>query len=185
MSDVLLLVEMSIVNKPEISKLLVWLYVGIAIFIPVLGVIVIYFPSLQTPATREIAAVVLIVAFGFVESVMLWIVASIYRTKYILTGSELVLKAPRLIGGNKRIPLKTIESIERTLIPFGFRLFGASFYGGYYYFPSVGKAFMVITNFRDGVLIKAKHGNYVITPRNPEGFIETIENIKSQVMTKN
>ena len=93
------------------------------------------------------------------------ILASIYRTKYILTDNELILKASKLIGGSKRIPLETIESVERTLIPFGFRLFGASFYGGYYYLPSVGKAFMVITNFKDGVLIKTKHGNYVITPK--------------------
>jgi len=115
---------------------------------------------------------------------MLLILASIYRTKYILTDNELILKASKLIGGSKRIPLETIESVERTLIPFGFRLFGASFYGGYYYLPSVGKAFMVITNFKDGVLIKTKHGNYVITPRNPENLMETIENIKTQLMGK-
>jgi len=38
---------------------------------------------------------------------------------------------------------------------------------------------MVITNFRDGVLIKAQHGNYVITPRKPENFIENIKKMKS------
>jgi len=184
MPDCLLLVEISIINKPEISKLLALLYAWIAIFIPAIGIIAIYFPSLQTPATREVATAVLIVVFGFVEGVILLMLASIYRTKYILTDNELILKASKLIGRSKRIPLKTIESVERTLIPFGFRLFGASFYGGYYYFPSVGKAFMVITNFRDGVLIKAKHGNYVITPRNPENFMETIGNMKSQLMAK-
>jgi len=115
---------------------------------------------------------------------MLLILASIYSTKYILTDNELVLKASKLIGGSKRVPLITIDSVERTLIPFGFRLFGASFYGGYYYFPGIGKAFMFITNFRDGVLIKAKYGNYVITPRNPENFMENIKNMKSQLMAK-
>lgn len=74
--------------------------------------------------------------------------------------------------------MKEINSVEKTLIPFGFRLFGASFYGGYYYFPNVGKAFMVITNFKDGVLIKAEHQNYVITPKHPENFIENIEKMK-------
>ena len=145
--------------------MLVSFYAGIVVVIPVIGIIAIYFPSLQTPATRQVATVVLIAVFGFVESVMFLILASIYRTKYILTDNELILKASKLIGGSKRIPLETIESVERTLIPFGFRLFGASFYGGYYYLPSVGKAFMVITNFKDGVLIKTKHGNYVITPK--------------------
>jgi hypothetical protein len=124
-------------------------------------------------------AVVLIVVLGFVEGVMVWLAVSIHRTVYILTDNELILKAPRLIGGNKRIPLETIESIQRTLIPFGVRLFGASFYGGYYYFPNVGKAFMVITNFKDGVLIKAQYGNYVTTPRKPEDFIESIKKMKT------
>jgi len=38
----------------------------------------------------------------------------------------------------------------------------------------VGRTFVVITNFRDGVLIKAEHTNCLITPRNPENFINTI-----------
>jgi len=63
---------------------------------------------------------------------------------------------------------------KKTLIPFGLRLFGASFHGGYYHVPGLGRAFMVITNFEDGVLIKTKHGNYIITPQNPEDFAKTI-----------
>jgi membrane protein YdbS with pleckstrin-like domain len=176
---------MDTVNKPEISRSLAWLYAAIATLIPALGVIVAYFPSLRTPSTTGMTViVVLVVVIGFVEIIMLWILASIYRTRYILTEDELILKAPRLIGGRKRIPLETINSVERTLIPFGFRLFGASFYGGYYYLPSVGKAFMVITNFKDGVLVKAKHGNYVITPSNPERFIETIEKMTSERLAR-
>jgi hypothetical protein len=106
---------------------------------------------------------------------MLWAVASIYRTRYVLTDNELVLETSNLIGGSKRIPLETIKSLQRTLVPFGFRLLGASFHGGYYYIPSLGQAFMVITNFRDGVLIKARNGNYVITPSNPDNFIASIK----------
>jgi hypothetical protein len=34
---------------------------------------------------------------------------------------------------------------------------------------------MVITNFRDGVLIRAERTNYLITPKNPENFIETFQ----------
>jgi hypothetical protein len=152
---------------------------------PALGAILTYFLSLQKSSTTGIMAiVVLIVTFGFVEAVMLWILISIYRTQYILSEDDLVLKATKLIGGSKRIPLTTIKSVERTLIPFGFRLFGASGYGGYYYFPSVGKAFVVITNFKDGVLVKAEHGNYVITPSSPEGFIETIEKMKPREPVK-
>ena len=183
-----MLVAMSIVNKPEISKWLAGFYGGTAVFVLVVVGIALYFPSVQTSTTRGPAPleliVVLIVVLGFVEGIMMWLAASIYRTRYILTDNELILKAPKLIGGSKKIPLETIASIQRTLIPFGFRLFGASFYGGYYYFPNVGKAFMVITNFRDGVLIKAEHGNYVMTPRDPNNFIESIEKMKAQATMK-
>lgn len=175
---------MSIVNKPKVSKPLARFYGTVAAFILVLGVLLASLPELRTHSEQAIdATIVLAAVFGFVELVMLWILASIYGTRYILTENELILKASRLIGGKKRIPLKTIKSMNRTLIPFGFRIFGASFYGGYYYFPSVGRAFMVITNFRDGILIKAEHENYVFTPRDPESFIEAIEKMKSRGLT--
>jgi len=61
---------------------------------------------------------------------------------------------------------------------------GASFHGGHYYLPSLGRAFMVITNYRDGVLMKAENGNYVITPSNPENFIADIEKDKLGAKTK-
>lgn len=174
---------MEVVNKPEISSWLTAFYVGAAVFVAVVVGVAFYF-SYQESAVTAAGAVVLVVVLGFVEGVMIWLAVSIHRTKYILADNELVLKAPRLIGGSKRISLETIESIHRTLIPFGVRLFGASFYGGYYYFPNVGRAFMVITNFRDGVLIKAQHGNYVITPRKPEDFIESIKKMKTKVAAK-
>jgi hypothetical protein len=178
-----LLVAMNIVNKPEISKWLAGFYGGTAVFVAVVVGVAFYF-SVQASAISAAGAVVLIFVLGFVEGVMIWLAVSVNRTTYILTDNELILKAPRLIGGNKSIPLETIESVHRTLIPFGVRLFGASFYGGYYYFPNVGKAFMVITNFKDGVLIKAQHGNYVITPRKPEDLIENIKKMKTKAVTK-
>jgi len=119
--------------------------------------------------------VVLAVVVVLVEGIMLWLLASFFKTRYVLTSRELVLEAPKLTGGSKRIPFETIASVERTLIPVGFRLFGASFYGGHYYIPRLGRAFMVITNFRDGVLIRAKGGHYIITPSNPDDFIESIK----------
>jgi len=103
------------------------------------------------------------------------ILASIYRTSYVVTDDELVINTTRLIGGRKTIPLKKISSVEKTFIPFGTRLFGASFYGGYYHVPSLGRAFLVMTNFQDGLLIKTEQGNYIITPSDPLGFKEIIE----------
>jgi hypothetical protein len=168
---------MNVINKPEISNWLTGFYLGTAIFALLVLGIALYFSSIPTPTTKGLAPLELIAfifVVGLIETIMIWLAVSIYRTRYILIDNELILKAPRLIGGSKRIPLDTIASIQRSLIPFGLRLFGASFYGGHYYFPGVGKAFMVIANFRDGVFIKAKHGNYVITPRNPDDFIEDI-----------
>lgn len=167
---------MNIANRPEVSGLLACLYSGVAVLIAAIAGIIVYlrFPTLQT---GEILGLVVLAT---VEAIMISILTSIYRTKYILDDRELVLRASWFIGGSKNIPLKAIKSVERTLIPFGVRLFGASFYGGYYYLPSVGRTFMIITNFRDGVLIRAEHQNYVITPKNPENFIETIQKMQTQ-----
>ena len=165
---------MSIVNKPDVSGPLIWFYGAIVAFIVALGVFIGYL-YLQTLHVEVLVGLVVIVG---VEVVIVSLLASLWGTKYVVSEQELIVGASVLVGGTKRIPLKTIESIERTLIPFGFRLFGASFYGGYYYFPSVGRAFMVMTNFKDGVLIKTKQGNYIITPKNPENFMQALEKMR-------
>ena len=174
---------MSIINKPEVSKSIAGFYAGTVVFVSVVFGVVFYFIFTEEPPSSLVGIVVLVCVVILVEGIMLWLLASLYRTKYILTETELVLQAPRLIGGTKRIPLETITSMERTLIPFGFRLFGASFYGGHYYIPGIGRAYMVTTNFDDGVLIKAANGTYVITPSNPDNFITNIE--KNKLKAKN
>jgi len=99
---------------------------------------------------------------------------SLFNTRYILTDEELTIETTKLIGGCKRVRLDTITSIEKTLLPLGFKLFGASFHGGYYTIPAIGRAFLAITNFEDGLLLKTNKGNYIITPRDPEHFREDI-----------
>ena len=163
---------MNIANEPEVSKAVAWLYGGIVVFIAALMVFFAFAGFFTPMGVTGIAASVLL---AFVEAVMLLLLRSLYLTRYVLTDEELVIKTTRLIGGGKRISLKTIESLEDTLIPFGVRLFGASFHGGYYQIPGLGRAFLAITNFHDGLLIKTKNGNYVITPKDPIGFKETIE----------
>ena len=162
---------MNIVNKPVVSGPLAWFYVATTALLAALALFFVYL-YLQAPVVGGFVGLVVIV---FVEMIVVSIVVSLYRTRYILTQSELILRASIFIGGTKRVSLDTIESAERTLIPFGIRLFGVSGYGGYYYFPNIGRAFVVIINFRDGVLIKAKQGIYLITPRNPDDFIESIK----------
>ncbi|MEM2351700.1 MAG: PH domain-containing protein, partial [Thermoproteota archaeon] len=116
-----------------------------------------------------------------IETVIILLAFSIYKTKYIVTDNELIIEAARLIGGSKHIRLRDIICVEKTLIPFSIRLFGASFYGGYHYVPGLGKTFIVMTNFKDGVLIRTVHENYIITPRDPEEFIEVVNARRSQV----
>lgn len=109
-----------------------------------------------------------------VDLLMIYLLVSIYRTRYVLSEEGLLIRAPIIVGGSKKVKFDEIVSVGRTLIPFGFRLFGASFYGGYYHIPSLGRTFMLITNFSDGVLIRSKNLNYIITPREPEKFMEEL-----------
>lgn len=161
-----------LVNKPKVSKSVAGLYTGIVIFIGALIAFFAYAGFFTPMGVLGIASVIVLMA---VEAIMLVILASLYGTRYILTDEKLLIKASKFIGGGKEISLKAVKSVERTLIPFGFRLFGASFYGGHYYIPGLGRAFITMTNFDDGVLITSNHGNYIITPSDPENFIETIK----------
>jgi hypothetical protein len=162
---------MSVVNRPEVSGPLAAFYLAMTALLAGLALFFVYL-YLQAPVLGGLVGLVVIVV---VETIIISIAVSLYTTRYVLTQSELILRASIFIGGTKKIPLNTIISAERTLIPFGIRLFGASGYGGYYYFPNIGRAFVVITNFMDGVLIKAKQGVYIITPRNPDEFIKSIQ----------
>jgi hypothetical protein len=162
---------MSAVNKPEVSGPLAWFYIATAVLLAALGALITYL-YVQTQKVGAIVGLAVVVA---VEIIIISIVVSMYRTEYTLTQRELIMRASVFIGGTKRVSLEMIKSAERTLIPFGIRLFGATGYGGYYYFPNIGKTFVVITNFRDGVLIKTKQGNFLITPKNPDDFIESIK----------
>jgi hypothetical protein len=169
---------MRIVNKPDVSGTLKWFYTATAAFLAVTAIPIVY-SYLQTTNPAAIVGLLVLIE---VEIVMLSLLASLYGTEYILTPQKLVVKASVLIGGTKTIPLKTIESMERTHILLGFRLFGASFYGGYYYLPTIGRAFVVMTNFKDALLIKSKQGTYLITPRNREGFIGMVETQKKMAV---
>jgi len=163
---------MTDINKPEVSRTIATTYEILVTFIAAVTAFFLYASFFTPMGTVGIAASIV---SAFVGVVILLILASLYRTRYILTDEKLIIKTTKLIGGNKTIPLKTVKSIEKTMIPFGLRLFGASFHGGYYHIPSMGRAFLAITNFRDGLLLKTEHGNYVITPSKPLDFKEAVE----------
>jgi hypothetical protein len=163
---------MSITNKPQVSKTPALSYGILFIFIATIAVFFFWAAFFTPMGTLGIVASTV---STLVALIMLLILASLYRTRYILTGEELIIKTTVLIGGSKTIPLGTVRSVEKILIPFGIRLFGASFHGGYYHIPGFGRAFLAITNFKDGLLIKTDRRNFVITPSNPLGFKEAIE----------
>ena len=170
--------KMSITNEPEVAKMTALSYGFLFIFIAAVAVFFL-FAAFFTP--MGILGVAASAVSTFVAIVMLLILASLYRTRYILTDHELIIKTTLLIGGSKTIPLRTVSTVDKILIPFGIRLFGASFHGGYYHIPGLGKAFFAITNFRDGILIKTDRRNYVITPSNPLNFQEVIQTRKDHL----
>ena len=163
---------MSGVNKPMVSKYIAWTYGAMAIFIAALAVFFLYVGVFTPMGTIGFVAAS---STAIVEAVILSVSRSLYSTRYVLKDNELSIETTKLIGGNKRVPLEEIESVEKTLIPFGIKLFGASFHGGYYKIPTLGKAFLAITNYSDGLLIKSNKGNYIITPRDPLDFKKTLE----------
>lgn len=165
---------MSIINKPEVSMTTALAYEILLVFIIAIAVFFLY-AAFFTPM-GIIPGIVAATASAIVAVIILRILTSLYQTRYILTDKELVIKTSIFIGGSKTIPLRTVRCVEKTFIPFGIKLFGASFHGGHYHIPGLGRAFLAITNFKDGLLIKTDQSNYVITPSNPMGFKKTVEN---------
>ena len=170
---------MSVINKPEVSKTTALVYWILVLFI--LTITVFFFYAAFFTPMGVIFGIVASIVSAFVGVIMLMILVSLYRTRYILTDDELIIKTTILIGGSKTIPLKSVKSVEKILIPFGIRLFGASFHGGYYHIPGLGRTFLTMTNFRDGLIIKTDRRNYVITPSKPLDFKEAIESRTHQV----
>ncbi len=169
---------MSIINKPDVSRVIAISYGVLVVFIAAVTVFFSYAAFFTPMGTIGIVATIVSASVGII---ILLILTSLYRTRYILTNEELIIKTTKLIGGGKTIPLETVKSVEKTLIPFGIKLFGASFHGGYYYVPGTGRAFLTITNFKDGLLIKTSHGNYLITPSEPLDIKEAMENRKKDL----
>ena len=165
---------MSVTNKPEVSKITALSYGILFIFVAAIAMFFLY-ATFFTPMGLIVGIVASVVS-AFIALVMLLILSSLYRTRYILTNEELILRTTILIGGSKTIPLITVWSVEKTLMPFAIKLFGASFHGGYYHIPGLGRTFLTITNFKDGLLIKTDQRNYIITPSNPLSFKEDMEN---------
>lgn len=119
--------------------------------------------------------------FSMILLLFVFILYKAYTMQFTVTRKEIAISG---IFKEHRIRILDILSVRKVPIPFGFRLGGASFLGGYYYLPGIGKAWVCMSNFSDGVLISAKTGrrekiHYVITPDDPQKFIRVVKrNIK-------
>jgi len=107
-----------------------------------------------------------------------WILYKVYKMNYELINDRLIIHGA---FNTNTVHIHNIEEMKLSAIPFGIRLFGGSFVGGRYYLPGIGKAWVAMTNFKDGVLIKTRDKeNYIITPTHPKQFIEDINKLISK-----
>jgi len=170
---------MELVNEPRVSRGIWHLYLGLNLIVA-LGLLLIAILAL-TIAPRWL--LLLIPPILLVQLLLLQLLRSLRGTRYILRVRMLIIKTSRLIALRREIhiPLEEIIDVERSLIPFALKLFGASFHGGYYHIPGLGRCFISMTNFEDGVLIKSRRGCYMITPREPEDFMELLTQYKTYI----
>jgi len=154
--------------KAEMSRGTSWFYFTTMILLGMLGVIITIFTPLNT-----IEKILLIALFACIDLVLYYTLTRANRTLYTLNPHEIKIYGAM---GTKTISYEQIESIKKSAIPIGLRLFGSSFLGGWYYLPGIGRTWVSMTNFKDGVLISTQDNKkYIITPREPRRFIEIIE----------
>jgi hypothetical protein len=116
--------------------------------------------------------------FTCISIMFVYLIWKGYTMKFIISNKQIIIYG---LLRNIRIDILDIETIKKIPIPFGFRLFGASFLGGLFFFPGIGNASVTMSNFDDGVLITSKQKkNYVITPQDPQDFINTVIKIKAK-----
>ena len=156
-----------ILFKSKVSNWIAGLYWAILIF---LGVIFIGVPFLSPMTFFEKS--IFVITFFIIFLIIGFILFKAYRLQFVISNKSLIISG---LLKNHEILFSDINEIKKVPIPFGFRLFGASFLGGKYYFPGIGNTWVVMSNFDDGVLITTKKGdNFVITPNDPSSFINSL-----------
>lgn len=154
--------------KVKLSRGIINFYWVILVMLILMTLLVPLFSNMESLETIIFVSVLSFVVLLFSSMIM-----SAYKMRFVIKGNQLTIHG---VFFTKVIKKSEIKSVEKTLIPIGFRLFGASFLGGFYYIPGVGRAFVAMGNFNDGILIKTKSGkNYLITPENPKEFINAIK----------
>jgi len=115
-------------------------------------------------------------AFSIITIFFMVVLYRIYHMHYAVKNGEIIIHG----AFNKNVvKISDIDEIKRSPVRMGIRLWGGSFVGGRYYLPGIGKAWVAITNFEDGVLLTTRDKeHYLITPQNPDQFIEIINKSK-------
>ena len=153
---------------PRLSRWITGMYWSIFVFLIFMLVAV---PLLAKMSSWE--KVLFVVVFLAVLAMFIFIMVKAYRMRFTIEKNRIIVSG---VFKENRIEIPDIKSINKVPIPAGIRLFGASFLGGLYYFPGIGRAWVTMGNFQDGVLISTKKGkHYVITPQEPLKFIETVK----------
>lgn len=158
--------------RSRLSRWIAGFYWSVLGFLAVIMVSAVIFSDMPVPGRYVFSA-----AFSMILLLFIFILYKAYTMKFTVTQKEIAVSG---IFKEHRIRLSDISSVRKVPIPFGFRLAGASFLGGYYYLPGIGKAWVCMSNFSDGVLISAKRGkrekiHYVITPEDPQEFIRVVK----------
>ena len=164
------------VFKSKVSNWIAGLYWAILIF---LAVIFIGIPLFASMTFFEKS--IFVIAFFIVFLIIVYTLFKAYRLSFIISRDRLIIDG---LLKKHNIVFSDIKEVKKVPIPFGFRLFGASFLGGRYYLPGIGNATVIMSNFDDGVLVSTKKGyNFVITPKNPMEFIDNMKNrVKNEKM---
>jgi hypothetical protein len=130
------------------------------------GAIVIFAPL------NSMEKILLLNLFTCITLVLLYLLTRASRTSYTINSHDIKVYGAM---GTKNISYNEIESIKKSPIPSGLRLFGFSFLGGWYYLPGIGRTWVSMTNFKDGVLISTKDDKkFMITPKDPMRFIKVV-----------
>ena len=137
-----------------------WFCAATIVFLAIIAIPIAY-SCFQIASTEAIVGLMVLIG---VEIVMLLLLASLYGTEYILTpqktGHQSIRSDRRYqddTSGENRIHGKNTYTV-------GIQIIRRQLLRRILLLASIGRAFMVMTNFKDGVLIKSKQGTYVITP---------------------
>ena len=152
----------------RLSKWITGMYWSIFVFL--------IFMLVAVPLLAEMSPwekVPFLAVFLAVLAIFIFIMLKAYRMRFTIEKNRIIVSG---VFKENRIKISDIKSINKGPIPAGVRLFGASFLGGLYYLPGIGKAWVTMGNFQDGVLISTKKGkHYVITPQEPLKFIQIVK----------